>query len=84
VRSLPIPAGGKNVELQVWQGRKDGWNTFRTFRSDSSGRWSKRYTFSHTTCLDRWKIRARVPREAGYPFEDGASRSVRITVRGRC
>jgi hypothetical protein len=84
VRSVPIPSGGKNVELQVWQGRRSGWTTFRTFRTDAAGQWSKRYTFSHTTCLDRWKIRARVPLEAGYPFEDGASRSVRITVRGRC
>ncbi|HEY1357036.1 MAG TPA: hypothetical protein VGF21_01910 [Thermoleophilaceae bacterium] len=84
VRSLPIPPGGKNVELQVWQGRRQGWTTFRTFRTDASGHWAKRYTFSHTTCLDRWRIRVRVPREAGYPFEDGASRSLRITVRGRC
>jgi hypothetical protein len=84
VRSLPIPPGGKNLELQVWQGRRQGWTTFRTFRTNSAGHWAKRYRFSHTSCLDRWRIRVRVPREAGYPFEDGASRSLRITVRGRC
>jgi hypothetical protein len=83
VRSLPIPLGGKIVELQVHQ-KRDGWTTFRTIRTDAQGRWSKRYTFSHTTCLDRWRIRARVPREGGYPFETGATRPVRITVRGRC
>jgi hypothetical protein len=84
VRSLPIPAAGKIVELQVYQGRKDGWTTFRTLRTDAVGRWRQPYTFSHTVCLDRWKIRARLPKEAGYPFEDGVSRPVRITVRGRC
>jgi hypothetical protein len=84
VRSAPIPVGGKIVELQVYQGKRQGWTTFRTLRTDASGRWRQPYTFSHTVCLDRWRIRARVPKEAGYPFETGASRPVRITVRGRC
>jgi hypothetical protein len=84
VRSLPLPAGGKIVELQVYQGKREGWTTFRTIRSDEAGRWRQRYTFSHTACLDRWKIRARVPREGGYPFEDGSSRTLRIRVKGRC
>lgn len=84
VRSLPIPAGGKIVELQVYQGKKKGWTTFRSLRTDATGRWRQRYTFEHTVCLDRWRIRARVPSEGGYPFEDGASRPVRITVKGRC
>jgi hypothetical protein len=84
VRSLPIPIAGKIVELQVYQGKKEGWTTFRTLRTDAAGAWRQRYTFSHTVCLDRWRIRARVPKEAGYPFEDGHSRPVRITVKGRC
>jgi hypothetical protein len=84
VRSVPIPAAGKIVELQVYQGKKEGWTTFRTIRTDAAGRWRQPYTFSHTTCLDRWRIRAKVPKEVGYPFEDGASRPVRITVKGRC
>jgi hypothetical protein len=84
VRSLPIPVAGKIVELQVYQGRREGWTTFRTLRTDAAGRWRQPYTFSHTVCLDRWRIRARVPKEAGYPFETGGSKTVRITVRGRC
>lgn len=84
VRSLPIPAAGKIVELQVYQGKKEGWTTFRTIRTDAAGRWQQPYTFSHTTCLDRWRIRAKVPKEVGYPFEDGASKPVHITVKGRC
>jgi hypothetical protein len=84
VRSVPIPAAGKIVELQVYQGKKEGWTTFRTIRTDAAGRWRQPYTFSHTTCLDRWRIRAKVPKEVGYPFEDGASKPVRITVGGRC
>jgi hypothetical protein len=84
VRSLPIPGAGKIVELQVYQGKRQGWTTFRTLRTDAAGRWRQTYRFSHTVCLDRWRIRARVPKEAGYSFEDGASRPVRITVKGRC
>jgi hypothetical protein len=84
VRSMPIPVAGKIVELQVYQGRREGWTTFRTLRTDPAGRWRLPYTFRHTVCLDRWRIRARVPKEAGYPFEDGASKPARITVKGRC
>jgi hypothetical protein len=84
VRSLPSPVAGKIVELQVYQGKREGWTTFRTLRTDAAGRWRQTYRFSHTVCLDRWRIRARVPKEAGYPFEDGASKPVRITVKGRC
>jgi hypothetical protein len=84
VRSMPIPAAGKIVELQVYQGKREGWTTFRTLRTDPGGRWRQPYTFTHTVCLDRWRIRARVPKEAGYPFENGASRPARITVKGRC
>ena len=38
IRTLPTPAGGKLVEMQV---RLPGrWETFRTVRSDDAGQWS--------------------------------------------
>jgi hypothetical protein len=33
--------------------------------------------------MTRYRFRARLPAEAGYPFETGLTRPVRITVRGR-
>ena len=81
VRTLPAPAGGKLVELQV---RLSGrWQTFRTARSNASGAWSIRYRFKRTRGVQRFRFRARLPREANYPFETGSSRSLRVRVRGR-
>jgi hypothetical protein len=81
VHSLPLPAGGKLVELQV---RLSGrWQTFRTRRTDSAGRWSIPYRFRRTTGVQRYRFRLRLPSEAGYPFAAGMSRSLVVTVRGR-
>jgi hypothetical protein len=80
VRSLPIPAGGKLVELQVvLSGR---WQTFRTVRTDASGAWRVRYRFRRSCGVLRYRFRARVPAEAGHPFEPGHTRAVVVRVRG--
>jgi hypothetical protein len=78
---LPPPPGGKLVELQVRF--PTGWQTFRTIRTAADGRWSARYRFSRTRGVVRYRFRARLPREAGYPFDTGVSRSVSVLVRGR-
>ena len=81
VRSLPVPAAGKLVELQV---RLSGrWQTFRTRRTDPAGRWSIPYRFRRTRGIQHYRFRLRLPREAAYPFEPGASRSLTVRVRGR-
>ena len=80
VLTLPAAAGGKLVELQVRL--SGGWQTFRTTRTDPSGRWAVRYRFTRTRGLQRFLFRARLPAEGGYPFETGASRSVSVRVRG--
>jgi hypothetical protein len=80
VRSLPIPAGGKLVELQVvLSGR---WQTFRTVRTDASGAWQIAYRFRRSCGVLRYRFRARLPAEAGYPFEPGHTRAVAVRVRG--
>jgi hypothetical protein len=80
VRSLPVPSGGKLVELQVvLSGR---WQTFRTVRTDSSGAWRVRYRFRRSCGQLRYRFRARLPAEAGYPFEPGHTRAVGVLVRG--
>jgi hypothetical protein len=72
---------GKTIYLQVYtRGR---WATFATPRAaPTSGRWSQDYRFTATRGLVRYRFRAVVPREAGYPYERGTSRVVRVTVRG--
>ena len=81
LRSGPIPAAGKLVELQVvLSGR---WQTFQTVRSDARGAWKVRYRFRRSCGLTRYRFRARLPAEAGYPFEAGRTAPVLVRVRGR-
>ena len=76
----PLPDGGKLVDLQVkLRGR---WRTFAAPRADSAGRWSYLYRFEATRGLVSYSFRARIRREAAYPYELGHSRTVRVTVRG--
>ena len=80
VRSLPIPTGGKLVELQVvLSGR---WQTFRTVRTDASGAWRIRYRFRRSCGVLTYRFRAQLPSEAGYPFERGHTRAIAVRVRG--
>jgi protocatechuate 3,4-dioxygenase beta subunit len=80
VHSLPIPLTGKLIEIQAhFRGR---WRTFSTVRTDSNGRWRFRYRFGGTVGRVRYRFRALLPAEGGYPFETGRSRVVNVTVRG--
>jgi hypothetical protein len=76
----PVPDGGKLIDLQAFY--RGTWRTFATPRSDSDGRWSFRYTFEVTSGLVRYRFRARIRREAAYPYELGYSRVIAVTVRG--
>ena len=52
--TLPTPAGGKLIEMQV---RLPGrWETFRTIRSDDAGRWSVRYRFRRTAGVQYYRF----------------------------
>jgi hypothetical protein len=83
LRSLPAPVPGKLVELQVVLSGE--WQTFRTVRTSADGAWRVRYRFRRSCGLLRYRFRARLPAEAGYPFESGHTRAVSVLVRGaRC
>jgi hypothetical protein len=76
----PVPDGGKLIDLQAfYRGR---WRTFATPRTDSLGRWLYDYRFEATSGVVTYRFRARIRREAAYPYELGRSRIVRVTVRG--
>ena len=81
VQGSPLPPTGKLLELQV---RLPGeWETFRTIRSKPDGRWRIRYRFRRTCGVQRYRLRARLPAEAGYGLSSGASRVLAVRVKGR-
>jgi Bacterial Ig-like domain len=75
-----VPRGGKLLDLQAHY--RGSWRTFATPRTDGRGRWSYRYRFGATRGTVRYRFRARIRREAAYPYELGYSRTLRVTVRG--
>jgi hypothetical protein len=81
VRGYRVPSVGKLVQLQAYSRGK--WLTFATPRaSAANGRWNYRYRFTSTRGTVRYRFRALVPREAGFPYDSGASRSGYVVVRG--
>jgi len=77
---LKAPTEGKLVELQV---RLSGsWQTFRTTRTSRQGKWKVAYRFRRTCGLARYRFRARLPKEQGYPYETGRTRRLTVSVRG--
>lgn len=80
IRTGRIPPQGKLVELKVWIRGK--WRTFATTHANRHGRWAYDYRFDGTTGSQRYRFRASIPDEAGYPFAAGQSRIVRVKVRG--
>jgi hypothetical protein len=80
LRGGPVPDGGKLIDLQAFY--RGQWRTFATPRSDGRGRWSFRYRFEATRGTVRYRFRARIRREAAYPYELGYSRVIGVTVRG--
>ena len=76
-----LPPVGKLVQLQAYS--RGRWITFATPRADAAtGRWTYRYRFTSTRGTVRYRFRARVPREAGFPYASGTSRFAHVVVRG--
>jgi hypothetical protein len=81
LQGVPIPAGGKLVELQVYARRQ--WRNFGSTRASATARlWSFPYRFEAVSGRVKFRFRARIRNEATYPFELGLSRRVTVTVRG--
>jgi hypothetical protein len=75
-----LPPRGKLVDLQAFDARR--WRTFKTTRSRPDGRFRASYRFVRTTRRARtFRFRARVRREAPFPYTLGGSRTVRVHVR---
>lgn len=80
LRRGPIPAQGVLVELQAR--RLTGWQTFGTARTTARGSFRLRYRFVRTRGVQRYTLRARVPRQAAYPYTTGGSNRVGLRVVG--
>jgi hypothetical protein len=64
----------------ILQGREDGrWRTFADTRTSRRGRWKASYRFRGVP--GNYPVRARIRRQAGYPYELGYSRAVVVRVR---
>ena len=69
------------VELQ-FRYRGAGWKEFRTVAADSRGRFRYAYRFSDDDSRGvRFRFRAVVPGQRGWPYEAAASRPVLVTGR---
>jgi hypothetical protein len=78
VRSRPLPRPGKLVVLQAFD--RGRWRTFATTRSRKGGRFSRGYRFSRTFRPRTFRFRARLPREAAYPYSTGNTPTARVRV----
>jgi hypothetical protein len=79
IRGGHLPAR-KRVELQFYARGK--WRTFASTRAKRSGRWGYTYRFDGSRGTVRWRFRALITPETGYPYTAGRSRRVAVTVRG--
>jgi hypothetical protein len=76
----PYPRGGRTVDLQAHY--RGAWRTFATPRADSHGRFRQAYRFGATVGRVVYRFRVLAKRDAAYPYEQGASPTVRVTVTG--
>lgn len=75
------PRGGKLVELQVYSRRR--WRTFAQPRADGrTRRWHYDYRFETVVGHVVFRFRARIRKEAVYPFETGRSGPIKVRVTG--
>ena len=79
LRARPL-AAGKLVTLQAFYRR--AWRTFAVTRADARGSFRQAYRFQATVGRVVYRFRARIEREASYPYEAGVTPVVTVVVRG--
>ncbi len=80
VRLQGPAAGGRWVKLQARSGHR--WVEVRNGRANARGVYRARYRFHATSGHRRYRFRAVVPSQRGYPYLRGASRVRRVVVNG--
>jgi hypothetical protein len=74
-----LPKAGVLVTLEAHY-TGGNWKQFRVVRTGRGGRFGVSYRFTHTSNATTYSFRARVAKQAGYPFEGGTSRRVEVRV----
>jgi hypothetical protein len=78
---LPGPESqGRRVRIQARSGRR--WLDVRSGLAGAGGIYRAEYRFRSTTARRRYAFRALVPKQRGYPYEAGTSRTEHVTVLG--
>jgi hypothetical protein len=79
---LPGPSNvGRVVVLQAGTVGSSRWIIFRKATAKAHGVFRASYHFTHTTRRTKYRFRAVVPRQAGYPWVAGQSEAVVVSVR---
>jgi hypothetical protein len=78
---LPGPACSQRV-VKVQAKVRERWQVFRTDRTSRQCRFATGYRLRATTDGTRYRFRALVPPQDGYPYERGHTRSVTVSVNG--
>lgn len=79
---LPGPGnGGRVVVLQAGTAGSNRWITFRKATAKADGVFRASYHFTQTTHKTKYRFRAVVPRQAGYPWVAGQSKPVKVLVK---
>jgi hypothetical protein len=77
----PFPKRGVLVSLQAM--RNGRWVGFHDpVRTDAQGRYRFTYRFEFTGVTQTYRLRTRVLAQNSYPYVTGASRAMRVRVRG--
>jgi hypothetical protein len=79
--SLPGPSAAHRVvvlQANVPGGKR--WITFRKATTGPLGRFKADYHFTSTTRKITYRFRALAPQQAGYPWIQGVSKAVKVTV----
>jgi hypothetical protein len=77
---LAEPARRRGVLVELQARRGAGFQTFATTRTGKDGGFRYGYRFSSDG--GSYALRARVPRQAAFPFATGATRAVRVRIGG--
>lgn len=79
---VPGPsAAGRVAVLQAAGLRSKRWYTFHRATSNQRGIFHSRYRFDATTQTTTYRIRAVIPKQADYPWEQGHSQPALVQVR---
>jgi hypothetical protein len=80
---VPGPSAARRVVvLQANVAGSKRWITFQRATSGAHGDFQTSYRFSSTTRMTKYRFRAIMPRQHGYPWVEGHSKPVEVMVHG--